>query len=69
MYKIRYAVSNGQVNLITSGTEEVPVAGCAYMEIKAHPVFDDTVENLFVKNGKVIAVKITPDGKEHVHDA
>jgi hypothetical protein len=66
MPKIRYDVSTGAVNLITTGEEELPVKGCKYMAVKTYPEFDHDKENLYVRGGKVVAVTTAADGAEQV---
>lgn len=58
MFKVRYEITTGKVNLITNSDEEVTVTGCKYMKIDKYPEFDNTSQHLYVKNGKLMAVNI-----------
>jgi hypothetical protein len=61
MPKIRYEVETGKVNLIThsDAMKDIPVKGCQYVTVKKYPHFDRTSENLYVKDGKLIAIRDT----------
>jgi len=56
MFKIRYEVATGRINLITNGQKEIPAEGCRYMTLKAYPRFNDQTEILYVRDGRIIAV-------------
>lgn len=59
MVKVRYDEATGRINLITDGTKEIPVKGCKYMTLAKRPQFNDQLEDLYVKDGRLIAVDDT----------
>jgi hypothetical protein len=60
VFKIRYELATGRVNLITNGQKEIRVDGCRYMTLKRYPWFDDQKETLYVRDGRIIAVTVVP---------
>lgn len=64
MYKIRYEISTGKVNLITNSMEEIPVSGHQYMTVETRPEYDDTSQHLYVKNNQIIAVDLPKEDIE-----
>lgn len=54
-------MATGKVNLIVHGGKEteIPVEGMKYMNIEKYPYFDHEKENLYLKNGRLVAVDET----------
>lgn len=59
--KLRYEVATGKVNLIVHGEreDEIQIEGMKYMKIDKYPSFDRTKENLYLLNGRLIAIDET----------
>jgi hypothetical protein len=58
MFKFRYEVSTGKINLITNSKEEINIDGHAYATVESIPEYDNTSQHLYYIDGKIIAVDV-----------
>ena len=58
MFGVRYYLNTGLVNLVGDIQNIVPIDGHGIMELDEMPPFNGESEHLYVKDGKIVAVKI-----------